>query len=53
MPGARNLSYFIAHEITHTLIADRLGPIGYGRLVAWKNEGYSDYVAKGPRFLLQ
>jgi hypothetical protein len=50
VPGVRTLSYFIAHEITHTLIADRLGAIGYGKLVAWKDEGYSDYVAKGQDF---
>ena len=50
VPGARTLSYFIAHEIAHTLIADRLGAIGYGKLVTWKNEGYSDYVAKGRDF---
>jgi hypothetical protein len=27
-----------------------MGTIGYLRLVAWKNEGYSDYVAKGGEF---
>jgi len=32
------------------LIADRTGTIGYLRLVTWKNEGYSDDVAKGGEF---
>ncbi len=32
------------------LIADRTGTIGYLRLAAWKNEGYSDYVAQGGEF---
>jgi len=50
VPGVRTLSYFIAHEIAHTLIADRLGAIGYSKLVAWKDEGYSDSVAKGGDF---
>jgi hypothetical protein len=48
--GERTLSYFIAHEITHTLIADRLGAFHYWRLPAWKNEGYSDFLAKGADF---
>jgi hypothetical protein len=48
--GERTLSYFIAHELAHTLIADRLGTIRYWRLPVWKDEGYSDYLAKGPDF---
>jgi hypothetical protein len=50
VPGERTLSYFIAHEVAHTLIAERLGGGAYWRLPAWKNEGYSDYLAKGPGF---
>jgi hypothetical protein len=50
VPGVRSLSYFIAHEIAHTLIADRMGSLGYLRLADWKNEGYCDYVAKGGSF---
>ena len=50
MPGERTLTYFIAHEIMHTLIADELGAIAYWRLPDWKNEGYSDYIAKGASF---
>jgi hypothetical protein len=49
----RPLSYFIAHEITHTLTARFLGPWAYWRLPAWKNEGYSDYVGKNGRFDFQ
>jgi hypothetical protein len=48
--GERTLSYFIAHEITHTLLGDELGAAGYWRLPVWKNEGYCDLVAKGPSF---
>src|SRR6516165_6481316 len=40
VPGVRTLSYFIAHEIAHTLIADRIGALGYVKLASWKNEGY-------------
>ena len=50
VPGERTLSYFIAHEVTHTLIADRLGAIAYWRLPVWKDEGYADYVGNGPAF---
>lgn len=50
VPGERTLSYFIAHEVAHTLIADHLGAIAYWRLPDWKNEGYSDVLAKGSEF---
>jgi hypothetical protein len=50
VPGERTLAYFIAHEITHTLIAAEVGPLAYLRLAAWRNEGYADHVAKGPDF---
>ena len=50
VPGHRTLSYYIAHEITHTVIADQVGPLAYLRLATWKNEGYSDYIAKGGHF---
>jgi hypothetical protein len=49
-PGARTLSYFIAHEIMHTLVARELGILKHWRLPAWKNEGYADLVAKGGDF---
>ena len=49
-PGERTLSYFVAHEIMHTLLARELGIVHYWRLPAWKNEGYADLVAKGGDF---
>jgi hypothetical protein len=50
VPGERTLSYFIAHEIMHVLIARELGAAGYTRLPTWKDDGYADYVAKGGDF---
>jgi hypothetical protein len=50
VPGERTLTYFITHEIMHTLIADELGAFAYWRLPDWKDEGYSDHVAKGATF---
>jgi hypothetical protein len=50
VPGVRSLSYFIAHEIAHTMVADQVGSLAYARLPDWKNEGYCDYVAKGGAF---
>ena len=49
-PGERTLSYFIAHEIMHTLLARELGIVQYWRLPAWKNDGYAELVAKGGDF---
>jgi hypothetical protein len=37
--GARTLSYYIAHEIMHILVARELGIVKDWRLPAWKNEG--------------
>ncbi len=48
--GERTLTYFIAHEITHTMVGRRLGRIAYFRLETWQQEGYADYVGKGGRF---
>jgi hypothetical protein len=48
-PAPRTASYFIAHEITHTMTADRLG-LDYYELPAWVREGYADYVARGSTF---
>jgi hypothetical protein len=50
VPGERTLSYYIAHEATHTLLADELGAARFWRLPSWKGEGYSDYVGKGGDF---
>lgn len=48
--GERTLGYFLAHEVTHTLTADALGPRAYLALPAWVREGYADYVARGATF---
>ncbi len=53
VPGERTLSYFVAHEIMHVLIADGIGPVAYWRLPDWKNEGYSDFIARGTDFEYQ
>jgi hypothetical protein len=50
VPDERTLSYFIAHEIMHVLVAGKLGAGRYLRLPAWKNEGYADRIAKGAAF---
>jgi hypothetical protein len=43
--GGRSLTYFIAHEITHAMTADRIGRWRYHRLAAFQTEGYADHVA--------
>jgi hypothetical protein len=49
-PGERTLSYFIAHEVTHTMLARRIGRLRYARLQRWQVEGYADYVGKAGEF---
>jgi hypothetical protein len=46
-PGERTLAYFIAHEITHAMTADRIGRWRYFKLAPFQQEGYADYVAFG------
>jgi hypothetical protein len=43
--GGRSLSYFLAHELTHAMTADRIGRRRYHQLSAFQTEGYADYVA--------
>jgi len=50
VPGERTLAYFMAHEVTHTMVARRVGRVGYARLNRWQVEGYADYVGKGGAF---
>ena len=45
--GERTLAYFIAHEITHAMTADRTGRWRYRQLSAFQVEGYADYVGFG------
>jgi hypothetical protein len=49
-PGERTLSYFIAHEVTHTMVARRIGRLHYAGLQRWQVEGYADYVGKAGAF---
>ena len=46
----RILSGVIAHECTHTLLADRFGQIRMIRTPSWKQEGYCDYIAGSTSF---
>jgi len=50
VPGERTLAYFMAHEITHSLVVRYLGRRAYWRLPSWKQEGYADYVARDGDF---
>ena len=43
--GERTLAYYVAHEVTHALTAERAGRWGFSRLAAFQKEGYADYVA--------
>ncbi len=49
VPGDRTLSYFLAHEITHTLVADHLGAFGYWRLPIWRTKATPTTSAKAQR----
>jgi hypothetical protein len=48
--GERTLTYFIAHEVTHMMVARRLGRWENFRLATWQREGYADYVGKAGAF---
>jgi len=48
--GERTLTYFVAHEVAHTMVARRIGRLAYARLETWQREGYSDYLAKAGDF---
>jgi hypothetical protein len=43
--GERTLAYYVAHEVTHAMSADRAGRWRLSRLAAFQREGYADYVA--------
>ncbi len=43
--NVRSLSGTIAHEFTHVMLEDELGPLRYKFLPLWKKEGYCDHVA--------
>ena len=46
----RPLSYFIAHEITHSDVSRSFGRTVMLRYPKWLLEGYADYVGKGGNF---
>ena len=48
--GPRPLDVYIAHEITHMMVADHIGLIAERRLRAWLREGYAEYVARHDTF---
>lgn len=50
VPGVRTLSYYFAHELTHTAMARRLGRFAYLRRPTWMVEGYADLVGKAGAF---
>jgi len=50
VPGERTLTYYIAHEIAHTMVARHIGRRAYHALAAWQQEGYADHVGKGGVF---
>ena len=45
-----SLSGVIAHETVHSLLRNELGILKYKLLPSWKNEGYSDFIAKESSF---
>lgn len=48
VPPPRTLSYYLVHEITHLMVAERVGSARIVRMPRWVNEGFADYVALGP-----
>jgi hypothetical protein len=48
--GPRSLDMYIAHEVTHRMVADHIGLIRESRLPVWLREGYAEYVARQDTF---
>lgn len=48
--GPRPLDVYIAHEITHMMVADQIGLVAGRRLPVWLREGYAEYVARRDTF---
>lgn len=48
VPPPRTLGYYLVHEITHLMVAERVGRLRIVRMPRWINEGFADYVALGP-----
>ena len=48
--GPRPLHEYIAHEVTHMMVEDRIGIMASRRLPVWLREGYAEYVARSDSF---
>jgi hypothetical protein len=48
--GARTLTYYLAHELTHTAMARALGRLDYARRPSWVVEGLADRIGKAGAF---
>jgi hypothetical protein len=48
--GPRSLDVYIAHEVTHMMVADHVGLLAGRRLPVWLREGYAEYVARHDTF---
>jgi len=48
--GPCALDMYLAHEVTHMMVADHLGLIAARRLPVWLREGYAEYVARHDTF---
>lgn len=46
----RTLAYYMAHEITHSLVGIKLGKKAWEALPTWIFEGYPDWVGLGPDY---
>jgi hypothetical protein len=44
-PPAQDTIYLLTHEVTHSLVSEKLGLRRVAALPLWKAEGYPDYVA--------
>jgi hypothetical protein len=47
-PPTQDMVYLLTHEVTHSLVSERLGLQRAAGLPLWKAEGYPDYVAATP-----
>ena len=48
--GPRSLEVYMAHEVTHMMVADHVGLMAERRLPVWLREGYAEYVARHDTF---
>lgn len=48
--GPRPLDVYLAHEVTHMMVADHLGRRAERQLPMWLREGYAEYVARRDTF---